>query len=95
MIHPDIINDIKLLIRSRHGLLWIETIDEERVEVLLKVIADQLNYPYFFWTPSRGLRKEGETTELIGTKNASVALHTIETMSKPALYHFLWPLISI
>ena len=39
----DAVNELKLLLRSRHGLIWLESLDEKRVGTLLKLIADQLN----------------------------------------------------
>lgn len=53
----DPLKDLDLLIRSRYGLIVLETVEEERAETLLRHLADHLRLPLFGWTPTRGIRR--------------------------------------
>jgi len=52
----DIVEELGLLIRSRYGLIVLETIEEDRVEAMLKQIASSLSLHYYSWSRSKGLR---------------------------------------
>lgn len=41
----DLLGELKLLIRSRYGLIVIDTKEEERAGLLIKLLADQMNLP--------------------------------------------------
>lgn len=63
MSSPDPLRDFELLLRSRYGLIAIETVEEDRVEALACHVADRLDLPLFLWTRTKGLRRlpvEGE-----------------------------------
>ncbi|NEO83491.1 MAG: AAA family ATPase [Spirulina sp. SIO3F2] len=47
--------EIKTLIQSFHPIIAIETVEEERVENLLKSATGEMKIPLFEWTVSRGL----------------------------------------
>ena len=49
--------DLDLLIRSRYGLIVLDTLEVERAEEILKSIASSLNLHYYSWTRSKGLRR--------------------------------------
>ena len=53
----DVLDQFDLLVRSRYGLIVVETFEEERVEDLFKQIASNLHLHYYSWTRSRGLRR--------------------------------------
>lgn len=57
------LEELELLVRSRYGLVIVETLEEERVEALLKQIASDLQLHYYSWTRSRGLRRGMGTAE--------------------------------
>jgi hypothetical protein len=61
--HFDLTNENSLLIRSHYGLVYLETKEEERAGSLLMHVADDLDLPFFIWTPSKGLQRAdfGET----------------------------------
>ncbi|MFH1619641.1 MAG: AAA family ATPase [bacterium] len=90
------LKDLELLIRSRYGLILLDTIEEERAETLLAHLADSLTLPVFFWTRTKGLRRSGEKTAVYGSTSASGALEHIENSDLPALYvfHGLWDYMS-
>ena len=49
----DALKDIELLLRSRYGLLHLETEEEDRAGALLAHVADRMGAPFFSWTHSR------------------------------------------
>ena len=51
---PDLLEQVELLVRSRYGLVIVDTLEEERVEELFKQIASKLQLHYYSWTRSRG-----------------------------------------
>ncbi|MEM9137348.1 MAG: AAA family ATPase, partial [Cyanobacteria bacterium P01_F01_bin.42] len=54
------IRDIQTLILSFHPIITIETVEEERVEALLKAATQEMSLPMFEWSLSRGLvRSQG------------------------------------
>ena len=53
----DALHDIELLIRSRYGLIYVDTPEEDRANVLLRHVADRLGVPLFTWTRSQGLSR--------------------------------------
>jgi hypothetical protein len=53
----DPVDHFELLVRSRYGLIIVDTLEEERVEEIFKQIASNLHLHYYSWTRSRGLRR--------------------------------------
>ncbi len=49
------IHDIQTLVTSFHPVIVIETLEEERVEALLKTAAHEMQMPLFEWTITQGL----------------------------------------
>ena len=84
----DILRDIELLVRSRHGLIVIDTIEEDRAETLLGHVADRLNMPLFEWSRTRGLRRADRDAGVYGTTDPAQALAHIHASSIDAIYHF-------
>lgn len=58
MNERDPLKDIELLIRSRYCIIFLDTVEEERAETLLKHLADHLRLPFFSWTRTKGLGRE-------------------------------------
>ena len=88
MSRPDPLDEIALLVRSKHGLVVLETEDEERAETLLRHLADRLGVPLFVWTRSRGLRRDDAQGPVYGTQQPAAALAHVEHAAFPAVYHF-------
>jgi AAA+ superfamily predicted ATPase len=91
----DLIKELNLLIRSRYGLICLETMEEERAESLLKHLADHMKLPFFTWTLNRGLQRADLGKTIYGSTDASLALDHIEISKFPAVYHLqgLGPLL--
>jgi len=49
--------ELELLIRSKHTLIFLDTVEPDRADELLAVIAARLSLLHFSWTRSRGLRR--------------------------------------
>jgi len=91
----DLIKELKLLIRSRYGLICLDTEEEERAESLLKHLADHMKLPFFIWTLSHGLRRADIEKTIYGTTDPGLALDHMEVSKYPAIYHLqsLGPLL--
>ncbi|MBW3555280.1 MAG: hypothetical protein KY466_17365, partial [Gemmatimonadetes bacterium] len=88
MSRPDPLDELALLVRSSHGLVLLETDDEDRAESLILHLADRLGIPHFVWTRSRGLRRDDADGPVYGTQQPGPALAHIEHAAFPAVYHF-------
>lgn len=87
MSGSDPLHDIELLIRSRYGLIVVETAEDERAETLLRLAADRLGLAYFTWSRTRGLRRDGGATAIYGTTDPAQALAHIASAQIDALYY--------
>jgi hypothetical protein len=85
--HFDLNKELSLLIRSRYGLIYLETNEEERAESLLKHLADDLGLPFFIWTLNKGLQRSDFGESIYGTTDLKVALSHIESSNLAAIYH--------
>jgi hypothetical protein len=88
MRSPDPLDELALLVRSNHGLVVLDTPEEERAESLLIHLADRLGVPYFTWTRSRGLARADVDTATYGTQQPASALSHVQHAAFPAVYHF-------
>lgn len=86
MQRADPLRDIELLVRSRHGLIVIDTMEEERATTLLRHVADRVTLPLFVWTRTKGLRRADLENTIYGTTDPAQALEHIAS-SIPAIYH--------
>jgi MoxR-like ATPase len=87
-VPTDTLKDLELLVRSRYGLIWLETREEERAGGLLHHLADALGVSFFTWTRTGGLRVKGSGNAVYGTEAPVKALQHVRSSSAPALYHF-------
>jgi hypothetical protein len=87
MEKKDPLHDVELLIRSRHGLIVIDSTEEERAGLLMRELAERMRKPLFTWTRSRGLRRDGVETGVYGTTEAAQALAHIAASQIDAIYH--------
>src|SRR5688572_2090765 len=87
---PDVLHELELLLRSRYGLIHLRTDEEDRATSLLRHVADELEIPFFTWTRSRGLAREGiDGTGSYDTKQLPKALAFVAASGISALYHFV------
>lgn len=88
MTEKDTLKDIELLIRSRYCIIFLDTAEENRAEVLLRHLADNLGLPFFSWTRTKGLRRESVEGSIYGSADPSIALGHIEHSQFSAIYYF-------
>jgi AAA+ superfamily predicted ATPase len=88
MLASEAFADLELLIRSRYGLIHIDTVEEERAKTLLRHIADRLTLPFFVWSRTRGLCRDGNATGIYDTQDPAQALSHVVSSPLAALYHF-------
>lgn len=78
------VDDIKLLIRSRYGLVYIETNDFYHAEAVMKEVATQMAIPFYQWSNTKGLYRTD--SPLYETQTPLKALQNIEVFETPGLY---------
>jgi len=64
--HADAAHDLQALIQSRHPIITIDTVEEERVDNLLGIVASGLHMPLFTWTVTHGLQRAGGENVVYG-----------------------------
>jgi len=84
----DALKDLELLLRSRYGLIHLDTREEDRANSLLLHLADARKIPLFTWTRTRGLVRAGMSDSVYQTQDPVKALRHVATARIPALYHF-------
>jgi hypothetical protein len=83
------LEDLELLIRARYALVVLDTIEEDRAEALLRLIASRLSLPFYSWLRTKGLRRvTGPGDPFIdGTAEPARALTQVECEGA-GVYHF-------
>lgn len=84
----DLLRELNLLVRSRYGLIWLKTGEEERMLSIMRYLADALDLMLFIWTPTKGLCRDGLDEQIYGTTDAKAALDHIEYAKNPAVFYF-------
>jgi AAA+ superfamily predicted ATPase len=81
-------DELALLVRSHHPLIWIDAEEPERVDVVLEYLCGRFNLPYFEWSPGTGLRRQGQSGAVYGTQPLVAALAHIAASKLVAIYSF-------
>jgi hypothetical protein len=79
--HADAAHDLKSLIQSRHPIITIDTVEEERVDNLLGIVASELHMPLFTWTVTHGLQSAGGESAVYGTANPQMLVRHLVTLT--------------
>jgi hypothetical protein len=85
----DVVHDLELLFRARHGLVHLDTVEEERARGLLHHVAHRLDVPFFTWSRSRGLVRAGNREAVYGTAAPHKALQHVVHADVGAIYHWM------
>jgi len=84
----DQLRELEILIRAHHPLLLVDTVEEERLHVLLEHAAERTGLPLFSWNQVDGLRRElpepGQTPD---SGPPQKALAFIERSNIEAIFH--------
>lgn len=84
----DQLHELEILIRAHHPLLLVETVEDERLHVLLEHAAEHTGLPLFSWTPIGGLRRElPEAGQTPDSGSPQKALAFIERSNLEAIFH--------
>jgi hypothetical protein len=82
------VHDLKTLILSFQPAIAIDSVEEERVESLVREVAAELRLPLFQWSVTRGLTREGgEPHGMFGTNDPIGVLKHLETLTVEAVFH--------
>ncbi|MDA7922438.1 AAA family ATPase [Verrucomicrobiales bacterium] len=80
--------DLQLLIQSYHPLVVVETMEEGRVDSLLRSIGEGLGFPLFTWSATEGLRRDVDGVSLNrATMDARGGLQYIQQLGIEAIFH--------
>ena len=85
--HADAAHDLKALIQSRHPIVTIDTVEEERVDNLLETVARELHMPLFAWTVTHGLQRTGGENAVYGTANPQMLVRHLVTLTVRGIFH--------
>lgn len=89
----DFTNDLELLLRARHAIIFIETEEKDRAESLLLLLSERLQLPFYTWTRTKGLRQYGKPTfkldrrkisDTLSPKESDFLIREVETIEKGA-----------
>jgi AAA+ superfamily predicted ATPase len=83
----DVLGELRLLVRSRYGLIWLRTVEIARAEEMLRSLAASLDMPLFVWSLSGGLRRADLKDPVYGTADPQGALRHIQATRVQAIYH--------
>ena len=81
------LDELDVLLRTRYGIVVIDSPEDDRVETLLRHAAARRGLPLFLWSRTRGLRRHDADNVVYDTQAADKALAHIEAANQPALYH--------
>lgn len=82
------VHDLKTLILSFQPVVAIDSVEDERVESLVREVAAELRLPLFEWSVTRGLTRAGvQNHATFGTNDPLGALRHIETLALEAIFH--------
>src|SRR5262249_31002727 len=79
-------DELGLLIQSRHPLVCVETPEEERLLTLLEAVCGELGLPLFTWSVTEGVVRAGATQPVYDTLEPAKALAHIAACDLPAVY---------
>ncbi len=88
MSPQDVLNDLKLLLHSRYGLIHIDTEEDERALSLLHHVADRMKVPLFTWSRIEGIYRVDHHGGIFDTKEPQKAMAHVAAADIPAIYHF-------
>lgn len=85
MTHRTSVHDLESLVLSFHSLIVIETVEEERVEAILRDVADELRQPLITWSLTSGLTRR-HSFSIEGTNEPLPAIQHIGTVGDDAIF---------
>lgn len=74
MLANEALADLELLIRSRYGIIHVDSVEEERTEMLLRHLSDRMSLPLFTWSRSKGIVRDSHANGVYETNEPAQAL---------------------
>ena len=87
VLRPDTLDELDVLLRTRYGLVVIDTPEDDRAETLLRHAAARRGLPFFVWSRTKGLRRHDADNAVYDTQAPEKALAHIEAAQLDAIYH--------
>lgn len=84
----DAVHELGLLVRSGHGLIYIDTVEQERAALLLRHVTAKLDIPMFRWSRVKGLSRVDLEGAIYDTEEPLAAFRHVESARISAVYHF-------
>jgi MoxR-like ATPase len=80
-------HDLKTLVLSFHPAVAVESVEEERIDALVRSVAFELKLPLFEWSITQGLARHPANNTVHGTADPLGVLRHIETLNIEAIFH--------
>ena len=80
------LHDLKALALSCHPLIVFETVEEQRVESLVRSLSHELRIPHLDWSITRGVSRPG-TDPVYGTDDPQKALEHLAALQLEVIVH--------
>ena len=77
--------DLKVLLKSRHPLIYVETKEEDRFLRLIRFVASDEGLPLWAWSSTTGLARDGADPQY-GTSDLAAALDFIGALTQPGVF---------
>jgi len=87
MDSQDVLQDLKILLKSRYGLIHVDTDEDERALSLLHHLADRIAVPLFTWSRVEGITRVDRQGSIFDTKEPRKALAHVGAADIDAIYH--------
>lgn len=85
----DTVAELELLIRSKYALLVLDTVESDRADEVLAVIASQLSLNFYSWSRSRGFRRGNQATDPFIEKTAEPTAALARVLQESVgVFHF-------
>lgn len=85
----DTVAELELLIRSKYALLVLDTVETDRADDVLALIASQLSLNFFSWSRSRGFRRGNQLTDPFIEKTAEPSAALARLLQESVgVFHF-------
>ena len=81
------VNELALLVDSRYPVIAVDTVEEDRLEGILRRLAARLGVPLYIWTVTRGLQRIGADAPIYDTQAPANALANVAALREEGLFH--------
>jgi hypothetical protein len=80
------VHELKTLVLSYHPVIAIETLEEQRVEEVLRLVAERLRMPLFEWSVAHGLGQADGRTLVPNTNDPGTLLRHLVEIKVPGIF---------